>query len=193
MWISLRNKLIMLIFFIVLILTGCSESGSNKNSVESKQDVLVTRKEIIEGDFIYRLVSEKGEYVEKEPVKLYAELEYIGDKEKIEISHATSPFYFPMIEKTRNYQVDYIMTEPLIHTTLIKGEPIRKEYSPGGGYGSQDAKEYIEFMKHIMNSEFPIGHYVVNGSAHFNVADVETGGEKKYSIDTKIEFKVTSD
>lgn len=192
MWISLRNKMIMLIFFIVLILTGCSEYGSN-NSVDSKQEVLETRKEITEEDFIYRLVSEKEEYVEKEPIKLYAELEYIGDKEKIEISHATSPFYFPMIEKTRNYQIDYGMTEPLIHTTLIKGEPIRKEYLPGGGYGSQDSKEYIDFMKQIMNSEFPIGHYVVNGSAHFNVADVENGEEKKYRIGTKIEFKVTSD
>lgn len=276
MWISLRNKMIMVIFFIVLALTGCSESGSNnwaysfivwdgyiyelsdeyvedveegigevtyysnmegtyegnfsneynkgtkyfsivgvnteeaiaikedegkyrkairngKYSVDSKQDVLETRKEITEGDFVYRLVSEREEYVENGPVKLYAELEYIGDKEKIEISHAASPFYFPMVEKTRNYQIDYGMNEPLLHTTLIKGEPLREEYLSVGGYGSQDDKEYIDFMKHIMNSEFPIGHYVVNGVAHFFVADVETVEEKKYRIDSQIEFKVTSE
>jgi hypothetical protein len=162
-------------------------------SVDSEQDVLGSRKEITEGDFIYRLVSEKEEYVENGQVKLYAELEYIGEEEKIEISHAASPFYFPMIEKTRNYQIDYGMNEPLLHTTLIKGEPLREEYSPGGGYGSQDDKEYIDFMKHIMNSEFPIGHYVVKGGAHFFVTGVDTEEEKKFRIDSEIAFKVISE
>ena len=280
MWIFLRTKLIVIISFIVLVLTGCSKSGSNnsnadwaysfivwdgymyeisdeyvedieveigevtsystmegtyegnfsneynkgtkyfsidgvnteeaiaikededkyrkairngKYTVDSEQVVLVTRKEITDGDFIYRLVSEKEEYVENGPVKLYAELVYIGDKEKIEISHAASPFYFPMVEKTRNFQIDYVMSEPLLHTTLIKGEPYREIYSSGGGYGSQDDKEYVDFMKKIMNSEFPIGHYVVNGGANFFVADVETREEKKYRSDSQIEFKVTSE
>ena len=165
---------------------------NGKYSLDFKQDVLETRKEITEGDFIYRLVSEKDDYVENEPVKLYAELEYIGEMEKIEIFHAASPFYFPMVEKTRNYEMDYFMMEPAELTTLIKDEPFRQEYSPGVGYGSQDDKEYIDFMKRIMNSEFPIGHYVVNGSADFHVTDANTGEEKKYEINAKIEFKVTS-
>lgn len=279
MGISLRNKLIMAISFIVLALMGCSESGSNnsaadwaysfvvwdsyiyelsdeyvkvveeeigevtsysnsegdytgnfsneykkgtkyfsivgvntdeaiaikedegiyrkairngKYTLDSKQDVLETRKEITEGDFVYRIVSEKDDYVENEPVKLYAELEYIGDMEKIEIFHALSPFYFPMVEKTRNYEMDYFMIEPAELTTLIKDEPFRQEYSPGVVCCSQDDKEYIDFMKRIMNSEFPIGHYVVNGSADFYVTDANTGEEKKYEINAKIEFKVTS-
>jgi len=165
---------------------------NGKYSLDSKQDVLETRKEITEGDFIYRLVSEKDYYVENEPVKLYAELEYIGEMEKIEIFHADSPFYFPMVEKTRNYEMDYFMIEPAEFTTLIKDEPFRQEYSPGVVYSSQDDKEYIDFMKRIMNSEFPIGHYVVNGSADFHVTDANTGEEKKYEINAKIEFKVTS-
>ena len=279
MGISLRNKLIMTISFVVLVLLGCSESGSGnssadwaysfvvwdgyiyelndeyvkvvedeigevtsysdsegtytgnfsnkykkgtkyfsivgvntneaiaikedegiyrkairkgKYSLDTKQDVLDNKNEVIEGDFIYRLVSEKDDYVENEQLKLYAELEYTGDMEKIEISHAASPFFFPMVEKTRNYEMDYMMNEPLIHTTLIKGEPLREEYSPRGGYGSKDDKEYIEFMKRIMNSKFPIGHYVVNGGANFHVLDADTGEEKKIKLNATIEFKVTS-
>ncbi|MDX1806422.1 MAG: hypothetical protein R3267_05320 [Paenisporosarcina sp.] len=166
---------------------------NGKYSLDSEQDLLGIRKEITEGDFIYRLVSEKEEYVENGPVKLYAELEYIGEKEKIEISHAASPFYFLVVEKNRNYQIDYGMNEPLLHTTLIKGVPLREEYSPSGGYSSQDDKEYIDFMKHIMNNEFPLGHYVVNGGTHFFVAGVDTEEEKKFRIDSEIAFKVTSE
>jgi hypothetical protein len=165
---------------------------NGKYSLDFKQNMLETRKEITEGDFIYRLVSKKDDYVENGPVKLYAELEYFGDMERIEIFHAASPFYFPMVEKTWNYEMDYFMIDPLVHTTLIKDEPLRQEYSPGVGYGSQDDKEYINFIKRIMNSEFPIGHYVVNGSADFHVTDTNTGEEKKYKINAKIEFKVTS-
>lgn len=37
-----------------------------------------TRAEETKGDFIYRIITEKGEYYEGEPVHLYAELEYVG-------------------------------------------------------------------------------------------------------------------
>ncbi|WP_126294484.1 hypothetical protein [Lysinibacillus telephonicus] len=60
-----------------------------------------------------------------------------------------------------------------------------------GGYSSQDEKKYIEFMKQIMNQEFPKGHYVVNGFTDFNVlADGDSEQGKRYEIKAKIEFKV---
>lgn len=69
----------------------------------------------------------------------------------------------------------YRMEQPALGTVILKGEPLRTEYRGSGGYGSQDKKEYIEFMKRIMNQEFPEGHYVVNGFVDFNViANEET-------------------
>ncbi|MED4534259.1 hypothetical protein ABET51_10720 [Metabacillus fastidiosus] len=175
-------------FFIftafIIVLTGC-------NWKKNSQENLHTKQEVTEGDFIYRLISEKGEYAENRPVKLYAELEYIGDKEKVEIFHAASPFSFPMLEKTRGYEINYNMDVPLLSTTLVKSEPLRKEYSRSGGYGSEDEEDYVDFMNHIMNNEFPTGHYIVNGSANFFlVTNEETKEEKKYNMKAQIEFKV---
>lgn len=45
----------------------------------------------------------------------------------------------------------------LLSTTLLKGELLRKEYTGGaGGYGSQDNKEYVDFMKQIIKKSFEV-------------------------------------
>ncbi len=46
-----------------------------------------------------------------------------------------------MIEKSRSFNIDYPMHEPLVATTLTNGKPLRKEYKRSGGYGSQDKKD----------------------------------------------------
>ena len=178
--------------FLSIGLFGCQQNNNEKVDNEpSNTQILETKAEVIEEDFVYRLVTENAEYSRNEPIKFYAELEYTGDKEEIEIFHSASPFSFPMIETTRNYEIGYRMEEPLLSTKLIKGEPLREEYRGSGGYGSQDKKEYIGFMKQIMNQEFPEGHYVVNGIADFGViANEETGEMKKYKIKAQVEFSV---
>ena len=88
---------------------------------------MTTTAEVIEGDFIYRLVSEEAQYSEDDMVDVYAELEYIGELDEVTISHAASPFYFPMVEETRDYKIDYAMNEPLLYSTLIKRD-INPEY-----------------------------------------------------------------
>lgn len=151
-----------------------------------------TSSETTEGDFIYRLSTEKGEYRENESVKIYAELEYIGDEEKITIYHAASPFYFPMVEKTRGYMIEYPMNEPLERTNLVKGKPLRKQYTRSGGYGSQDGKEYVNFMKSFLENGVPTGYYIVSGFADFYVESNENGKQEKkdFNIKAQIDFKV---
>lgn len=152
-----------------------------------------TKAEVKEGDFVYRLVTEKADYNEGEAIKIYAELEYIGDQEEIEISYGGSPFSFPMVETTRNYNIDYFNFLVSKRSKLIKGESLRQEYLGSGGYGSQDEKDYTEFMKRIANNEFPKGHYVVNGAANFNEIDSGDSTEKKnYEIKAQIEFRVNN-
>ena len=178
----------------MVVLFGCQQNKDDKvDNTPSTTESLETKAEVTEGEFVYRLVTEKAEYRENEPVKVYAELEYIGNQEEITIAHAASPFHFPMVETTRNYEIFYSMDQPSIATKLIKGEPLRQEYRGGGGYGSQDKKEYIEFMKHIMNQEFPKGHYVVNGFADFDViANEETKQKGNYKIKAQVEFMVNN-
>jgi hypothetical protein len=187
------KKLFHLSLFIIalLLLSSCSSTQDvdNNSTRVKKSEVLNTSVEVSEDDFIYRILTVKKEYHKNEKVKIYAELEYIGDKDEVTIYHAASPFSFPMVEKTRDFQIDYPMNLPLISTTLVKGKPLLEEYKKSGGYDSQDEKEYVDFMKNFLNRGFPSGYYVVNGSVNFYV---ENGKNNKqdYNIKGQIEFKV---
>jgi hypothetical protein len=201
MYISLwKHKNLMAVLLAALLslgFIGCQQRSSEKSSDEkgsSESPVISsaeTRAEVKEGDFAYRLVTEKAEYTENEPVKIYAELEYTGDQEEIEIYHAASPFYFPMVETSRNYEIGYAMEQPLLRTKLIKGEPLREEYRGSGGYSEEDAREYIDFMKKIIHHDFPEGNYVVLGHADFYIlGDEEAEKEINYNIKAEVVFTV---
>lgn len=189
-----KIKLILSFVFLAIILFGCQQINDKKVENEVfNTDKLESQAEVTEGDFTYRLVTEKAEYGENEPIKIYAELEYTGDKEEIEIFHAASPFSFPMVETTRNYDIGYGMDQPLKSTTLVKGKPLRKEYVGSGGYSSEDKKEYKDFMKRVMDKEFPAGHYVVNGIADFYIRVSEgTEQKEKYELEAQVEFSVNN-
>jgi hypothetical protein len=178
-----------MLFSFLLASCGLSEGAEDETSKGNKYEVSNPEAEVTEDDFIYRLVSEKDEYNAKEPVSIYAELEYIGNKESVTIYHAASPFHFPMYEKTRDYTIGFGMEEPLLNTILMKGEPFREEYQGSGGYGSDDDKEYINFIKNIMKNQFPAGYYEVNGFADFFVKNNDTE-KKDYKINAEIDFKV---
>ena len=123
--------LILSLMFLSMSLFGCQQNNDKKvgNATHNTEN-LEMKAEVTEGDFVG----------EDEPIKIYAELEYIGDKEEVTISHAASPFYFPMVETTRNYEISYLMEQPALGTVILKGEPLRTEYRGSGGYGSQDKK-----------------------------------------------------
>ncbi|MBM7573668.1 hypothetical protein [Aquibacillus albus] len=188
----MRNIIIVGTLILTFFLASCGSAQEN-NSLTAELDeftVLNTTDEETEGDFIYRIVTEKGEYRNNETVNIYSELEYIGDKEGVTIYHAASPFNFPMVEKTRGFEIGYPMNEPLRNTTLIKGEPLREEYGRSGGYGSQDESDYVEFMTSFLNDGFLPGYYVVIGYVDFYVENKEDD-KKDYRIKGKIDFKVT--
>lgn len=176
----------------MVVLASCSsEQGTTDNSASEldNYEVLNTKNEVNEGDFVYRLVTEKGEYHKNESVKIYAELEYIGNSEEVVIFHAASPFYFPMVEKTRNYKIGYPMKEPLESTTLKKGQPLRYKYSRSGGYGSQDEEDYVKFMRSFLEDGFPTGYYIVNGFVDFYVEDSQNN-KQDFQIKGQIDFNV---
>ncbi|AXI01036.1 hypothetical protein DV702_15710 [Sporosarcina sp. PTS2304] len=181
------------VLFLVLLLPLLSdqkhETGMNtasNSSVEDQQE-LTARTEVNEGDFIYRLVSEKDHYTEGEPVNIYAELEYIGAEKEVEINHGSSPFFFPMTETTRNYEIEYGVTMPFVRTFLEQGVPLRQTTTGGGSYSEHSKEEYKNFMKRVMRQDYPSGHYIVNGAVKFTLA-----GEKEveYMIEAQIEFTI---
>lgn len=179
---------------VALLLSACGTSEkTSSGTTASLEDFSVknTEASITEGDFIYRLVSEQEEYTSGGPVEIYAELEYTGDQKTIDIFHAASPFYFPIEEKTRNYEIHYAMNEPLLTTTLTKGEPLREKYVGSGGYSADEEDAYIEFTQKVMNNEFPEGYYVVSGYTDF-YTETPDGNKTDYEIQAEIDFKVVA-
>lgn len=183
---------------LLMMITACAAANDQNKTGQSQgtsnltlNDFEVTSptSEVNEGDFVYRLVSEQPEYAAGEEVRMYAELIYQGDQEEITIAHSASPFYFPMTEKTRSYDIHYAMNEPLLHTTLKAEVPLREDYRGSGGYSSTDPEEYKSFINDITNNHFPHGYYVVHGSAQFFVEN-ETGDPTDYHIEAEIDFKV---
>ncbi|KAA9021835.1 hypothetical protein F4V44_16455 [Niallia endozanthoxylica] len=173
---------------------GCGTSGkSNEDLSEEldKYDVVHSKAEMQDGDFIYRLVSEQEEYADGQSVTLYAELEYIGEQSEVTIEHAASPFYFPMEEKIRGFEIPYPMPEPLVMTTLKKGEALRVSYTGSGAYSEDDEKAYVEFMKDFIKNGFPTGYYTVDGFADFWVQKNDHKNEPdRYHIEAQVDFKV---
>ncbi|PWW00916.1 hypothetical protein DFQ01_11161 [Paenibacillus cellulosilyticus] len=166
---------LLLLLSCMVWLTACgdkksSNADSSQASANQTEDTAPLAQEVKEGDFVYRLVAETAEDHSADSVKLYAELEYAGDQDEVTITHAMSPFYFPMKETTRGYDISYMMDQPLITTTLRKGEPLREQYRASGGYSAdQDPKDYIEFIKDFTANGFLPGRYEVNGFADFNL------------------------
>lgn len=183
------------LLLMVLLISACGTGEDTPADTTASVDdysVSTTEASVTDGDFIYRLVSEQEQYASGGPVEIYAELEYTGEEETIDIYHAGSAFFFPMEEKTRGYQLDYPMEEPLLTTTLTKGKPLREAYSGSGGYSDQDDAAYVEFMKQVVNNEFPQGYYVVNGYADF-YTETSDGTQTDYEIRAEVDFKVVEE
>lgn len=188
----MKNITFPAILLLVPLIASCGTGGDTPaDTTVSVDDYSVSNTDAAaeDGDFIYRLVSEREEYASGGPVEIYAELEYVGEEDSIDIYHAGSAFFFPMEEKTRGYQLDYPMEEPLLTKTLTKGEPLREQYSGSGGYSDQEEAAYIEFMQQVMNNEFPQGYYIVDGYADF-YTETPDGAQTDYEIHAEIDFKV---
>ncbi|TYS47663.1 hypothetical protein [Bacillus infantis] len=176
------------VFLLSTILTaGCQSSHSVDNSDLEKYEVSQISDETVQGDFIFRIKSEKGEYEEGEDIELYGEIEYIGEKDEVKIHHSSSAILFPMREKIRGYEIGSAVNDIGLSTTLKKGVPYREEYGKSGGYSEdQDPQDYVNFMKEFLNGTgFPAGYYVVQSSTDFSV---ESGEHVR--VKGTVDFKV---
>lgn len=177
-------------------LAGCGSTNMD-NGAESRDHTTeapgVIAVETQEDDFIYRLYTDNAIYRKGEKVDIIAELEYIGEEDEVTIAHAASPFYFNLKELNRGYPIEQMMNEPLLHTTLVRGEPLVEHYQKSGGYSEQDDPNYVQFIRNVWKSNgFPHGHYVVDGFASFFVEEEGKTEKKTYNIEGKIDFKVES-
>lgn len=184
---SKMNKyFIACIALLVLFISGCSDSSQVKNSDLKEYEVQKTIDEQVQGDFVFRLVSEKKEYQEGNDVKLYGKIIYTGEKEEITIHHSSSAIFFPMEEKVRGYTIGFAVSEIGLSTVLKRDVPYREEYQKNIGYIEDDPREYVSFIENFLDrDDFPLGYYVVNGETDFSVE-----GQERINIKATVDFKV---
>lgn len=183
----LLKKLLIVLFSFVLLLQACGTNEETPNS-KANGDLPPIQAEVTEGDFTYRLYSEKESYKEFEDLQIYAEIIYTGQEDSIDIYHGASPFSFPFEELTRGFDVPYAMDLPLIVTTIEKNEPFRKKYTFAGGYSDRDQAEFVHFVRTIMKDGFPEGEYIIHGGANFWTETED--GKHDYLLTADIGFEV---
>ncbi|QGQ98953.1 hypothetical protein EHS13_30780 [Paenibacillus psychroresistens] len=179
---------------LLVLLGGCLGNGNQAETIKNVDEFNSLQKvaEVKQGDFIYRLISDKEEYKGNEPVKLYATIEYIGERKEITLFHGFTPLGFQLLEKTRNYKIDQAMPAILKSAVYKKGVPVRTDYTKSGGYGETDTKAYTNFIKELWSDGLPTGYYVVDGSAQF-YTESPVGAEpdkNQIMINAQIDFKV---
>ncbi|WP_077303210.1 hypothetical protein [Virgibacillus pantothenticus] len=171
---------------LVLFISGCSSSNQISNSDLEEYDVEKKIDESIQGDFVFRLVSDKKEYEAGDDVKLYGEITYVGDKDEVNIHHSSSAILFPMEEKVRGFDIGFVVKEIGLSTMLKQGEPYREEYRKSGNYVEDAPIDYVKFMEEFSGIDgFPPGYYVVHGEADFYLE-----GQERINMKATIDFKV---
>ncbi len=184
---NVRKYLTAAWLILAIFLVGCTF-----NSKLANQEVSKSKDEVKHDDIIFRLVSEKEEYKEGEGVQLYGEIEYVGDKEEVEISR--SSIYFAVEEKIREFEIKQETGDQsiLTKTTLKKGEPLRIAYEREALYSPKnDSDSYIKFIQRFIDEGFPPGYYEVHGHTNLLIGSEEEGEKReKVKLETTIDFKV---
>ena len=192
---SLKSKWIISLVVLVLMLFGCgtgeqtnenSTGNSSNNEIEN-----VTEGFIEDGQFSFKLTSEKAVYQVGESLQIHAELTYIGDEESITISHAASPIWLMTTNLTEDYQFQAAMNEPLIFTELKKGVPLIEEYQFSGGTyfeGGPGNPYSEEVFLQMAEGKFPPGQYEIKGKTDFAIG--ENIMTERVQLETYIIFTV---
>lgn len=190
----IKVKIVKSIFLSLItlgMLVGCS--SYEKNVDVDDYEVKNTIAEVSEGDYIFRLISEKEQYTNDEEVNLYGEIVYTGEMDEVEIVHSSSAILFNIFEEVRKYEIGDGVHDIGLTTTLKRNEPYREEYGKSAGYDSDSDKAYVKFVEDFINQDgFPSGYYTVNGFTDFAV--FEGGADEnatRYNMETTVDFKVS--
>ncbi|GKU76358.1 hypothetical protein [Paenibacillus sp. L3-i20] len=180
-----RPLKVMGVLAVVLLLAGIWVQISQKSN---PLELIVSKHgEIVKDDFVYRIYTERDTYQEGDSVTLISELEYVGDRKFVTILHEATPFHYGISENSGKYAFYYMMNQPAIRTTLIKGQPFRESYTSPGAL---IVEEGVTLPTKQAEVPFPAGQYHVSGYAKFTVSEVDGKEEGDFKIGKDLTFEV---
>lgn len=139
-------------------------------------------------NYTLTVISEKSQYQVGDKIQIKAYLTYTGDKESVKLLYGPTPIYFTTSELTRNYPLMSAYNVPETERELERDVPYEEQYGFSGSYSESDPKEYVTFVKSLINNSFPKGHYVIQAVASFD--DISEADRVPYEFSIDLEFEV---
>lgn len=138
-----------------------------------------------EGDFQFTLFSKRDIYPANEEPEIYAELKYIGEKDRIAIIHSDSLIAFSLHELTRGVKLDMLIREIAAMDILEKNKPILKKFDFKKEFMHALDETSERFFAEIQKHGLPPGDYIIYSHALFSVKD-----DKEYHLKGEIRFQI---
>lgn len=185
-------KQLQILTLLVILLSACNNLETDQSRNENdNQGISETEKVISEtdvGDFVLRLVSEKMIYKPGEEVYVKGKLKYIGEKNRIEITHSESPFFFGIIEINRGVEIPYSIDDIEKTTILEKNQWYEETYEKKLTFG--ESSEHLDFFRVFVDEDgFPEGEYEIELRTDFHTAKEGDTEQHNYITSIVIEVK----
>lgn len=163
----MRIKSILLAIIILLSHAGCGEP--EKKEISSSQTI---------GDFTVTIYADNKYYKKNEEIKLWATLEYTGDKEAVTIGHGDPLLNFYIKSKTDDFVYEIATAATLTYTTIKKNEKYETQFIKPTNMSDEDLEtiEDEKLKKFLRNPKvsLPKGIYQVSVMTRFTTSKDST-------------------
>jgi spermidine/putrescine-binding protein len=190
----IKKSLLTLLIALGVIVTSACNSETNPSETKSQSPSpshvkLTNQSSTVKDDFELKLFADKSTYTSNEPIQIWANFKYTGDKEEIRIGHAMYYLGFKIVQMDGNLKFEGGMKQPYKSTVLRKGIDYRTDYIKSVGYSDDDPNAEI-YKKFIEGKEIhlPSGTYKVSTVANFDLPDMD---KPNYTIPLDITIQVT--
>ncbi len=165
------------IVIICILLCGCSEHIENTDYEHEEKEVYTIDEsldyvEYTSDDGIFRVVLyvEEGPYIADNNIEIYSTLEYIGNKESIEIWHGIPYFNYQLSNGEDSFS-DGLTLNSLNKSVLNKNEVYIKPFVKNGGWSAdQEDSEFWEEYYKEEELKLPIGTYTLIAYCNFSLS-----------------------
>ena len=142
--------------------------------------------------FIMTLNSDRHSYSTADTIKIWGTLEYVGNKERIEIWHGCPFMHFSIAggdERDFGRVLGGGQADVLASSIMEKGRVYHFDYQKSGGWSANDPD--AEYWKNFFNEKdllLPVGEYTVSLGGVFSLSDRVLGSESGLKAELKIKI-----
>ena len=139
-------------------------------------------------DFELKIFADKKVYKTTDKIDIWSTFKYSGEKEKIEIWHASSYITYSITDG-KDFNVEGVVNDILLSTRIEKDKLYHHDYYKSGGWEADGPD--ADFWEKFFNEKdlfLPAGEYTITVKATFDTSsDLHNESDIKCSIEIKVE------